>query len=248
MLSIVIPSYKDPLLLNTIRDILEHSVTDIEIIPVIDGYDCRIDFGFDKRIHPVFLKERQGMRNTINTGVMVSEGEYLMRTDEHCSFAPGFDEVILKSIEDNWIVTPVRYKLDVEKWEREDEPIYYEKLVIGISKGYGKKFSSCRWWERDIERKLKSNQRITTIMMVFHETSTSVINPVKEVGELAHSYGKTYIVDGVSAVGGEDVDVVRDHIDFCTCSSNKCLASFAGVGIICAKIAKLEKTQTNKPF
>jgi 2-aminoethylphosphonate-pyruvate transaminase len=99
----------------------------------------------------------------------------------------------------------------------------------------------------DVENKLKDNPHITTIMMVFHETSTSVMNPVKEVGELAHSFGKTYIVDGVSAVGGEDVDVVRDYIDFCTCSSNKCLASFAGVGIICAKIAKLEKTQTNKP-
>ena len=97
----------------------------------------------------------------------------------------------------------------------------------------------------DVEKKLKTNQHITTIMMVFHETSTSVINPVREVGQLAHRYGKTYIVDGVSAVGGEDVDVVRDHIDFCTCSSNKCLASFAGVGIICASIARLEETRNN---
>ena len=98
----------------------------------------------------------------------------------------------------------------------------------------------------EIEAKLKNNQRITTIMMVFHETSTSVINPVQKVGQLAQRYGKTFFVDGVSAVGGEDLDVVRDHIDFCTCSSNKCLASFAGVGIICAKISKLEATHNNK--
>ncbi|MHC4458495.1 MAG: aminotransferase class V-fold PLP-dependent enzyme [Planctomycetota bacterium] len=108
----------------------------------------------------------------------------------------------------------------------------------------------CEWGERPkvshVERQLKDNSQITTIMMVFHETSTSVINPVKEVGELAHRYGKTYIIDGVCAVAGEDVDVVRDHIDFCTCSSNKCLASLPGVGIICAKISKLEKTQNNK--
>ncbi len=105
------------------------------------------------------------------------------------------------------------------------------------------------WGERvdisDVEKRLKANTRITTVMMVFHETSTSVINPVREVGRLAHRYGKTYVVDGVSAVGGEDVDVVRDHIDFCTCSSNKCLASFAGVGIICAKISELEKIRNN---
>ena len=98
----------------------------------------------------------------------------------------------------------------------------------------------------DVERKLNSNQSITTIMMVFHETSTSVVNPVKEVGELAARYGKTYIVDGVSALGGEDVDVIRDHIDFCTSSSNKCLASFPGVGIICGKKSKIERTKKNR--
>jgi len=98
----------------------------------------------------------------------------------------------------------------------------------------------------DVERKLKANRHITTMMMVFHETSTSVINPVKEVGALAARYGKTYIVDGVSAVAGEDVDVVRDHIDFCTSSSNKCIAGFPGVGIICANKSKIEETQKNK--
>jgi 2-aminoethylphosphonate-pyruvate transaminase len=98
----------------------------------------------------------------------------------------------------------------------------------------------------DIEDRLKQNTGITTIMMVFHETSTSIINPVNQVGELAHRYGKKYIVDGVSAVGGEDVNVFRDHIDFCTSSSNKCLASLPGVGIICAKKSELEKTMNNR--
>jgi len=98
----------------------------------------------------------------------------------------------------------------------------------------------------DIENRLKQNIGITTIMMVFHETSTSIINPVNQVGELAHRYGKSYIVDGVSAVGGEDVNVVRDHIDFCTASSNKCLGSLPGVGIICVNKSELEKTKNNR--
>ncbi|MBW2635370.1 MAG: alanine--glyoxylate aminotransferase family protein, partial [Deltaproteobacteria bacterium] len=97
----------------------------------------------------------------------------------------------------------------------------------------------------DIERKLRERPGITTIAMVFHETSTSVINPVSQVGNLADRYGKAYIVDGVSAVGGEDINVVRDHIDFCTCSSNKCLASLPGVGVICARKSKLEATKAN---
>ncbi len=96
-----------------------------------------------------------------------------------------------------------------------------------------------------VEERLKSDSSLTALAMVYHETSTSVRNPVSAVGDLAHQYGKTFFVDGVSAVGGEDVDLVRDHVDFCTCSSNKCLGSLAGVGIICARRQKLEQTRNN---
>jgi len=99
----------------------------------------------------------------------------------------------------------------------------------------------------DIENQLLKHPKIKAILMVFHETSTGVINPVKEVGNLARRFGKTFIVDAVSAVGGEDLDVLRDHIDFCTCSSNKCLSSLPGVGIICARISRIEEIIDNKP-
>lgn len=99
----------------------------------------------------------------------------------------------------------------------------------------------------EIEAALKKNPKIDAVVLVFHESSTSIINPVKEIGELSHMYGKTFIVDGVSAVGGQDVNVTRDHIDFCTTSSNKCIASLPGVGIVCAKNTKLEGMKNNKP-
>ncbi len=99
----------------------------------------------------------------------------------------------------------------------------------------------------DLEQALHEDADITAIAMVCHETSTSVVNPVTAVGRLAEKYGKRYFVDAVSALGGEDLDVVRDHIDFCTCSSNKCLASLAGVGIICAKKSVLQSLPQTKP-
>jgi 2-aminoethylphosphonate-pyruvate transaminase len=107
------------------------------------------------------------------------------------------------------------------------------------------------WGQRavaaDLEDALKQNPDITCIAMVCHETSTCIINPVKEVGELAKKYQKKFFVDAVSALGGEDLDVIRDNIDFCTCSSNKCLASLAGVGIICARKSALESLPDGKP-
>lgn len=97
----------------------------------------------------------------------------------------------------------------------------------------------------DIEARLKNEPQITSIVMVHHETSTSVINPVSAVGQLAHDSGKTFFVDGVSSVGGEELDVVKHHIDVCTSSANKCLGSLPGVGIICINKTILEQTKTN---
>lgn len=97
----------------------------------------------------------------------------------------------------------------------------------------------------DVEKALKEHPSITAVATVFHETSTSAIHPIREIGQLAHQYGKTYFVDAVSALGGQDIDVVRDHIDFCTSSSNKCLASLAGVGIVCARKSLIEATREN---
>src|SRR6185503_7224857 len=48
-----------------------------------------------------------------------------------------------------------------------------------------------------------------------------------------HARGVTLIVDAVSALGAEDVDVVRDHVDICYSSANKCLHSVSGVSFLC---------------
>jgi len=132
-LSIVIPSYKDPLLHKTIDDLLEKAEGEIEIIPVLDGYWTTEPIREDPRIKIVHLGKNRGMRDAINAGVLVSTGDYLMRADEHQMFDKGFDTKILSTIEDNWIVTPRRYALDVKKWEIMDEipPVDYMALRIG---------------------------------------------------------------------------------------------------------------------
>ena len=130
MISVVIPSYKDPYLHKTIDSLLENS-SDIEVIPVLDGYDTEIKK--DNRIKPVRLKKNVGMREAINIGVSKASGRYVMRTDEHCKFGKDFDKILTKTICENWIVTPRRYKLNPETWERFGEPIDYERLIIGTS-------------------------------------------------------------------------------------------------------------------
>ncbi|MCD6576714.1 MAG: alanine--glyoxylate aminotransferase family protein [Anaerolineaceae bacterium] len=92
-----------------------------------------------------------------------------------------------------------------------------------------------------IEKVLKENPRVALVAMVFHETSTGMINPVHAVGELCEKYGKKYFVDSVSAAGGEHIDVGKNHIDFATSVGGKCVGAFPGAAFICAKESLLKK-------
>ena len=145
MLSVVIPSHNDIYLHKTIDSLLENSAGEIEIIPVLDGYEPKTQFRDDPRIKVVRHDKNRGMREAINTGVAAASGEYIMRTDEHCVFGERFDIIILDTIEDNWIVVPRRYFLDPVKWEVMDlPPVDCEKLKI-VNYGRARKFSGVRW-------------------------------------------------------------------------------------------------------
>jgi glycosyltransferase involved in cell wall biosynthesis len=158
LLSVVIPSHDDIHLHKTIDSLLESSElpkSQFEILPVLDGYSTKKQIKLDPSVKVIQKVRNEGMREAINTGVAASRGQYIMRVDEHCMFAPGYDRVLLEEIEDNWIVTPRRYFLNPETWEvMEDKSfIDYEKLLI-IKKPSGRvKFSSVKWIERSRKRR-----------------------------------------------------------------------------------------------
>lgn len=153
-LSIIIPSYKDPLLHNTVEDILKNTELpkeELEIIAVLDGYWYDKRLVHDERVRTVHLGKNRGMKDAINAGVSVSQGEYFFRIDEHCSFGKGFDRIILEDIQPNEVVVPRRYFLDPVKWEVMDIPyVDYDKLMI--DKHYNK-FTGKRWRTRARQRK-----------------------------------------------------------------------------------------------
>jgi glycosyltransferase involved in cell wall biosynthesis len=155
-LTCFIPSYKDPLLANTIMSLLENSELpkdELEVIAVIDGYEPDFELPQDPRVKYI-RQENTGMRGAINTAVNAAQGEYILRTDEHCMFCKGYDRILLENIEDNWIVTPTRYCLDPIKWEVMDmEPVNFAKLVIAGTSHERKKFAAVRWRSRDEQMK-----------------------------------------------------------------------------------------------
>lgn len=142
MLSIVIPSYKDPLLHKTVESLCENAEGEIEIIVVMDGYWPTVQIKNDPRIRIVHLGGNRGMREAINAGVAIASGEYLMRTDEHCAFGKGYDVILTRDCQPNWIMTPRRFFLDPIKWEVMDiPPVDHMKLkIVNVGNGV-KKFS-----------------------------------------------------------------------------------------------------------
>ncbi len=85
----------------------------------------------------------------------------------------------------------------------------------------------------DVERALEANPDIAVVAMVHHETSVGLLNPVRAIGEACRRHDVLLVVDAVSSLGAEDLDVVRDHIDICYSSANKCLHAVCGASFMC---------------
>lgn len=155
-LSVVIPSYKDPLLQPTIDSLLDNSELGdgLEIIVTLDSYWPNPPLKDDYRVKIIHHGRNMGMREAINSGVRVARGEFIMRTDEHATFGKGYGRILTSQTKDNWIVTPLRYFLDVEKWEVMDKsPVGHSKLVIQkVSEGV-QKFAGKPWKSRDEKTK-----------------------------------------------------------------------------------------------
>lgn len=159
-LSCIIPSWKDKYLVNTINSLLDSSAlgNELEVIVVLDGYWPNFDLVMEPRVKYVHLGKNRGMREAINAGVQVARGEFIMRSDEHCMFAPGFDKAMTDVCQPNWIMTAIRYFLDVKKWRIMEDvpPVAYEKLAIrmdDLNPGQPLKFEGQRWPTRNRVRR-----------------------------------------------------------------------------------------------
>jgi hypothetical protein len=75
-LSVIIPSWKDPLLHKTIDDLLIKSELgdQLEIIAVLDGYWPVVPVKIHPRVRVLHLGKNRGMRDAINAGILISRG------------------------------------------------------------------------------------------------------------------------------------------------------------------------------
>lgn len=96
-----------------------------------------------------------------------------------------------------------------------------------------------------VESKIAENSEISHVAVVFCETTTGIINPIKEICAVAKKYGKTTIVDAMSAFGGIPMDMEEMEIDFLISSANKCIQGVPGFSFIICSREQLEKCEGN---
>ncbi|MEM2568991.1 MAG: alanine--glyoxylate aminotransferase family protein [Candidatus Bathyarchaeia archaeon] len=77
-----------------------------------------------------------------------------------------------------------------------------------------------------------ANSNAKAVAIVHAETSTGVLQPIKEISKIIHEYGALLIVDAVTSLGGCELSVDEWGIDICYSASQKCLSCPPGLAPI----------------
>lgn len=91
-----------------------------------------------------------------------------------------------------------------------------------------------------VEKTLRKNPDIALVHTTHNETGTGILNPIREIGRLAHQYGATFTVDTTSTYAMRPIDIEKDNIDFCMASAQKGLMAMTGLSFVIGDIEKIK--------
>jgi len=92
-----------------------------------------------------------------------------------------------------------------------------------------------------VKSTIQKEDNLACIAMVHHETTTGMLNPVSEIGEITKNNNCTFIVDTISSFAGTPFSIKDHNIDFMMSTSNKCIQGIPGVAFVICKKSELEK-------
>lgn len=96
-----------------------------------------------------------------------------------------------------------------------------------------------------IEKALETDTAITNVAVIHCETTTGLMNPVKEIGRMVQQSGARYFVDAMSSFGAVPIDLAEWGIDYLVSSANKCIEGVPGFGFALARREALMQTEGN---
>lgn len=132
--SIIIPSRaeKDENLQRTINSIVDNATGEYEIIVGFDGEHTDHFVWADDIVKTIFFPSTVGIKTNINAMAAMATGKYIYKSDAHCSFGKGFDEILQADMEEDWIVMP-RFKIIKDDWSiqmRDGKEEFYDYFYL----------------------------------------------------------------------------------------------------------------------
>jgi 2-aminoethylphosphonate-pyruvate transaminase len=94
----------------------------------------------------------------------------------------------------------------------------------------------------EIEDTLKTDSKITIVTVVHCETTTGIVNPIREIGRIVAKSGTKYFVDAMSSFGAVPINLAECGIDYLVSSANKCIEGVPGFSFILCKLNSLKET------
>jgi len=115
---------------------------------------------------------------------------------------------------------------------------YFGQYFVDISKAHAAvpKVLEVPWGKSikpdDVKDALKEDD-YKAVTVTHVETSTGVVNPIKEIGQIVKEYSDAFfIVDTVCSLGGMEVRVDDWNIDICASGTQKCIGAPPGLALL----------------
>ena len=97
-----------------------------------------------------------------------------------------------------------------------------------------------------LEKALEGGAGLVT--MVHNETSAGIKNPAEAVGKMARKHDALFVMDGITSIGGDHVEVDGWGVDVAFVGSQKCLAAPAGLSAISVSNRAWERLSEKRPY
>ena len=83
-----------------------------------------------------------------------------------------------------------------------------------------------------VEQTLRENPDTALVYATHNETGAGLLNPIRALGALAHTYGAIFVADTTSTYAMRPIDLERDNLDFCMASAQKGLMAMTGLSFV----------------
>ena len=97
----------------------------------------------------------------------------------------------------------------------------------------------------EVARALADDPAITDVVVVHCETSSGILNPLREISQAVQAAGRRLWIDSMSAFGALPLTPDKIRFEGLVSSANKCIEGVPGFGFVIARKAALERAKGN---